>query len=153
MCASSGRYPWGNKASESFQGGILENQYRLDLLPLDICGEAMGCIYDRDLLSALNSYMEESDHPDRYIRNVLESFAAQNYGGLESAYIAAARHITKRERGLPCRIYINDAVYRYLESNIDSNLRPANNALFVVDLLLCLDSNKRYGWNGKEETK
>ena len=123
------------------------------LLPLDICGESMGCIYERDLLSTLNAYLEEENHPDHYIHSVLELFSTQHYGCLESAYIAASRFITKRERGLPCYVYINDAVYRFFESNDGGSDKNIHYALFIVDLLLCLDSHKRYGWNGKEETK
>lgn len=147
MCANSGE----NLAVSKILG---TQYYRFDLLPLDICGETLGCPYDRELLSALNAYLEEEEsHPDYYIHNVLESFAAQHYGSLETAYIAASRFITKRERGLPCHVYINDAIYRFFESNDGGSDKNINYALFIVDLLLCLDSHKRYGWNGKEETK
>lgn len=162
MC-SSGRYPWKEQLVEKgkenetiiFDAIVMRdhNHYRLDMLPLDICGETTGCAYDRDILAAFNSYLNDPDHPDHYICNVLESFAAQNYGCLESAYLAASGYITNRERGLECIDYINDALYRFFQCAIESVYRPMNNALFVLDLLLCLDSNKRYGWNGKEETK
>lgn len=146
MCANSGE----NLAVTK----IIDTQYnRFDLLPLDICGESFTCSYERDLLSALNAYLEDENHPDYCIYSALETFSTQHYGNFETAYIAASRFITKRERGLPCRVYINDAVYRFFESNDGGSDKHIHYALFVVDLLQCLDSYRRYGWNGKEETK
>lgn len=148
MCVNSVREPVEDACE------ILGTKYnRFDLLPLDICGESFACSYERDLLSELNGYLEEENHPDHYVYYVLEAFSTQHYGNFEMAYIAASRFITKRERGLPCRVYINDAIYRFFESNDGGSDKHIHYALFVVDLLLCLDSNKRYGWNGKEETK